>query len=72
MAMKWNRLPDKEPPFDTELLIWVDNDWKVATLTEIKSSGAGKIFVFAFAWDESTTQSATHWYIPEPPKNNQQ
>lgn len=66
--MKWNDITKKEPPFDTELLIWVDNDWKVGQLTEIRNNSRGKEYEFEFGFDQSISTKVTHWLIPEKPK----
>lgn len=70
--MKWIELNGKkDPPFNKLLLIVINEEWKVATLSEISMTGEGKIYEFEFGFDQSTTTEATHYFIPEPPKNNQ-
>lgn len=73
MAMKWIPLDGrKEPPFDNPVLIWVQDKWKVATLSEIRQTSDGKVYEFEYGFDHSTTDEATFYLSPEPPKNNQE
>ena len=69
--MKWNKLPDKTPPFETDLLVWFNNDWEKAYLSEIREGKTGKIFEFTYLdvdHIDSKITNATHWTIPTKPK----
>lgn len=70
--MKWIELNGKkDPPFNKEILIWYEGDWKIASLNEITLTANGKLYEFEFAFDQTVTTKATHYMIPEPPKDNQ-
>lgn len=69
--MKWNKLPDKEPPFNTTLIVWREKDeWGEADLEKIECTQAGKIFTFQLAEELEgfSITDATHWAIPTKPK----
>lgn len=69
--MKWNKLPDKLPPFKTQLLIWRKGDvWGEGRLEKIEKTETGEIISFSLEsqLDEFSISDATHWAIPSKPK----
>lgn len=74
MAMKWIPLDGKkEPEFNVKMIILLGEvGWQEVTLKKIESLATGKVYTFCKVLDtdlEYTT--ASHYMIPEPPKNNQ-
>lgn len=79
--MRWNKLPDKQPPFEQNLVVWRilpmnpnghDTEfldcWRPALLKEITETPQGKKYVFEDLMVEATIDDATHWAIPTKPK----
>lgn len=68
--MKWNKLADKEPPFDLGVILWSEgvDSWDVGVLTEIKQTSSGKEFVFTDHDSNTIDAIITHWGIPSKPK----
>lgn len=69
--MKWNKLPEKHPPFKTKLAIWrKDDTWGEGQLDKIEKTESGKIISFSLDSEEDgcTITDGTHWAIPTKPK----
>jgi hypothetical protein len=77
--MKWNKLPAKQPPFETDLVGWrfantgtnavIKIDfWLPVVLKEVKESPKGKVFIFENQLTKDLLEDITHWAIPTKPK----
>ena len=76
MANNWIELNGKkEPQFDTKMIVLLGNgtkNWYEVFLKKIETTSTGREYVFTHAQDsEIEYTTATHYMIPEPPKNNQ-
>ena len=73
--MRWIPLDGKkEPPFEKKMIILLGgtNSWAEVNLKEIKTTFSKKEYIFYHAQDiEQEYTTASHYMIPEPPKNNQ-
>ena len=65
-VMKWKKLDDFDPPFETKLVIgFKDDSWREAYLESIETRSGGTTYIFKSG--ENTYDDATHYFIPEPP-----
>lgn len=72
MAMKWNRLPEKEPKFSEDVIILNKlGNWSKGYLKSKSEDSAGKKYLFMDIIKGEEVDNVTHYLIPEPPKSNQ-
>lgn len=67
--MKWNKLPEKKPPFMLALVLWFKEDgWIDGTLDEVRHTKVGEQFLFKDNQGDPIVTEITHWAIPTKPK----
>lgn len=70
--MKWNRLPDKEPKFSEDVIILNKlGNWSKGYLKSKSEDSGGKKYIFMDIIKGEEVDNISHFFIPEPPKNNQ-
>lgn len=63
MSMKWKKLGDFNPPFETKLIIgFKDGNWTCAYLETIEEKADGTIYHFKDG--ENEYNNATHYFVP--------
>jgi hypothetical protein len=67
--MKWNKLPEKQPPFNIPIIVWTKNDvWVDGNLQNVTEDEKGKHFTFLLTGSKDSIPDVTHWAIPTKPK----
>lgn len=71
--MRWIPLDGKkEPPFNIKMIILIGANWQEVALKKIETIATGKQYTFCKVLDSDLEyNNASHYMIPEPPKNNQ-